>query len=94
MSLNGKTCWTKAGVVGRVGTQQCGGIFKEEMFRVTGCYVTLSGSQVLTVRVWTNLDGDAADESFGIDNVFIQKGIAERIAVNIYMRLPFTRAFL
>ena len=66
------------------GTQQCGGFFKEEMFRVTGCYVTLSGSEVklpVTVRVWTDLDGDAADESFAIRNVVIKEGIMKRIAV-------------
>ena len=60
------------------GTQQCGGFFKEEMFRVTGCNVTLSGSDAklpVTVRVWTDLDGDAADESFGIRNVVIEQGI-------------------
>ena len=27
----------------------------------------------LTVRVWTNLDGDATDESFAIDNIFISR---------------------
>ena len=57
------------------GTQQCGGFFKEERFRVTGCYATLSGSEgniPLTVRVWTSLDGAADDESFGIDNVVVK----------------------
>ena len=48
------------------------------MFRVTDCYVTLStGSEAatapLTVQVWAKLDGDASDESFGIDNVVISK---------------------
>ena len=80
VSVNGKTCWSKNNLVGTIGTQQCGGLFfKEEMFRVTGCYVTLSGSEAtlpLTVSAWTTLDGDAADESFGIDNVFIEQGIA------------------
>ena len=39
------------------------------------CKVLLSGSDTmpLTVRVWTNLDSGANDESFGIDNVIIQK---------------------
>ena len=77
MSLNGKTCWTKSKMVGTSGTQQCGGFFKEESVRVTGCYITLPSSssqfQPLTVRVWTNLDGAADDESFGIDNVLIEK---------------------
>ena len=94
VSVNGKTCWTKT-MSGVDGTQQCGGFFKEERFRVTGCFVTLSGSDVkfpLTVRVWTNLDGDASDESFAIDNVFIQKGIVEEFAVGKKdMKLNFTR---
>ena len=70
VSVNGKTCWTKT-MSGRDGTQQCGGFFKEESFRVTGCYVTVSFE--LKVRVWTSLDGAADDESFGISNVIITK---------------------
>ena len=77
VSVNGKTCWTKAKAVGTDGEQICGGFFKEEKFRVTGCYITLSASDTgvnpLTVRVWTNLDGEANDESFGIDNFIIAK---------------------
>ena len=59
-------------MVGTSGTQQCGGFFKEENVRVTGCYITLptyKDDLSLTVRVWTNLDGEADDESFAIDNV-------------------------
>ena len=67
-----KTCWKKT-MSGRDGTQQCGGFFKEEGFRVTGCYATLAASEGLTVRVWTSLDGAADDESFGIGNVVITK---------------------
>ena len=73
----------KSGILGTDGTRMCGGIFKEEIFRVTGCYVTLSSTSKatvpLTVNVWTNLDREAYDESFGIDNVVIsraKKGIA------------------
>ena len=72
VSVNGKTCWTKTGMLGTSGTQQCGGFYKEERFRVTDCYITLPFSEAdlpLTVRVWTNLDGKADDESFAIDNV-------------------------
>ena len=75
VSVNGQTCWRKTDILGTVGTQLCGGVFKEERFRATGCFVVLSGLQVqmpLTVRVWTSLDGDATDESFGIDNVVIE----------------------
>ena len=76
MSVNGRTCWSKTKAVGTSGTQQCGGFFKEERFRVTGCYVALSGSDAnvpLEVRVWTNLDGDPGDESFAIDNVVVRQ---------------------
>ena len=74
VSVNGKTCWTKTGMLGTSGTQQCGGFYKEERFRVTDCYITLPTPEVigLTVRVWTNLDGEADDESFAIDNVVIK----------------------
>ena len=75
VSLNGKTCWTKE-MLATSGTQQCGGFFKEESFRVTGCTVTFAASESpaqLMVRVWTSLDGDASDESFGINNVVVTK---------------------
>ena len=66
------------GITGSVGKQLCGGFFKEEIFRFTGCRITLSAAASetivpLAVSVWTNLDGDADDESFGIDNVVISK---------------------
>ena len=72
MSVNGKTCWSKTGLVGTSGIQECGGFFKEERLRVTGCYATLEENMPMTVRVWTSLDADALDESFAIDNVVIQ----------------------
>ena len=60
------------------GVQQCGGFFKEESFRVTGCTIALAASETnttvpLTVRVWTNLDDPARDESFGIRKVAVTK---------------------
>ena len=86
VSVNGKMCWIKSNIIGTEGTRLCGGFFKEEVFRVTDCLVTLpagwkqrllpAGSEEtvpLKVYVWTNLDGDAADESFGIDNVIVEK---------------------
>ena len=77
MSVNGNICWFKTRVTGTDGTQSCGGRFKEEVFRVTSCYVNLTTTSEaivpLKVRVWTNLDGDADDESFGIDNVVVAK---------------------
>ena len=87
VSVNGRTCWSKTKAVGTSGTQECGGFFKEERFRVTGCQVTLSGAGEtfpLEVRVWTSLDGDAADESFGIDNVRIEK-IANGINTKLFL---------
>lgn len=72
MSVNGKTCWSKTNIVGTSGTQECGGFYKEERFPVTGCSVTLGVNEPLMVRVWTSLDSDAGDESFGIGNVVIQ----------------------
>ena len=74
MSVNGRTCWSKTNLIGTKGTQECGGGFKEESFRVTGCYVALAENAPLEVRVWTSLDGDASDESFAIDNIVIWPG--------------------
>ena len=77
VSVNGKMCWIKSNIIGTEGTRLCGGFFKEEVFRVTDCIVTLpAGSEAtvpLTVYVWTTLDEDADNESFGIDNVVISK---------------------
>ena len=85
VSVNGETCWSKTNVLGTDGTQECGGLrYKEESFRVTGCYVVVEENAPLTVRVWTNLDGDASDESFAIDNVVVRnivKGYAGWICV-------------
>ena len=72
MSVNGKKCWNRPGLIGTSGTQECGGFFKEERFRVTDCYEWLEANMPMTVRVWTSLDSDARDESFAIDNVVIQ----------------------
>ena len=81
MSMNDKTCLIKKNLLGTTGTQLCGGWYKEQVFKVRGCYTTLSstwGEDVpLTVRIWTDLDGDAADESFAIDNIVIQEVIEE-----------------
>ena len=76
VSMNDKTCVIKENLAGPTGTHMCGdGWFKEEIFRVKGCYVTLSsasgGLVPLKVRVWTDLDGDAKEESFGINNIVI-----------------------
>ena len=78
VSLNGKTCWTKTDIQYTKGDGNvCGNTnanYSEERYSAA-CKVTLSGSDTmpLTVRVFANLDSDANDESFGIDNVIIQK---------------------
>ena len=76
VSVNGKTCWTKNGIVLQKGGSECGnGYFKSEERFAVACKVTLlgSGNRPLTVRVWTTLDQTSKDESFGIDNVVVQK---------------------
>ena len=83
VSVNGKLCWSykPSHITSSKGSHQCGGQFStihkgyETVFAVTDCMARLvgSGNQPLTVRVWTNLDGNARDESFGIDNVVITK---------------------
>ena len=75
MSVNGKTCWTRTNMLYKRGTRQCGGGHFDEAFRVAGCEAKLSGSgqMPMTVRVWTNLNSSPDDESFGIDNVVIEK---------------------
>ena len=75
--MNDKTCAIKQNLVGTTGKQLCGGWYKEEVFLVKGCRVNLSAAPgvdvPLTVRIWTDLDGDAHDESFGIDNVVVAR---------------------
>ena len=83
VSLNGEVCWFKReGWRKRDGEQQCGdnyfnpsNPYFEKDFFVSGCSISLcgSGNQPLTVKVFTNLDQDAKDESFGIDNVVVQR---------------------
>ena len=71
--------------MGTIGTQECGGIFKEESFSVRGCFVELEANTPLTVRVWTSLDQIATDESFAIDNIVIRpfgKGDPGRIGAH------------
>ena len=75
MSLNGNICWSDTFGAGE-GTQECGGTAASwhELVVPVSCEVTLvgSGNRPLTVRVWTDLNDVAHDESFGIDNVVIQ----------------------
>ena len=90
VSVNGKTCWIKTGLIGTSGIQECGGFFKEERLRVTGCYATLEENMPMTVRVWTSLDSGALDESFAIDNVVMQpigKGNSVVLCVRAHMNI-------
>jgi len=73
VSVNGKQCWTKTFHYSK-GAKVCGGGWNDETFKVTGCTGTLSKAGPLTVRVWTTIDQDARDESFGIDNVVVTYG--------------------
>ena len=94
MSVNDNVCWKKTGIVGNSGKQLCGTTGKqsrEKVFRVKNCYVELSAAikatVPLTVHLWTNLDGEAGEESFGIDNVVITKLEEEGNTREIYDRL-------
>jgi len=72
VSVNGKQCFNKVLHYSR-GVNVCGngnGGFKDEKIKVT-CKGTLSKAGPLTVRVYTTLNQDAKDESFGIDNVVV-----------------------
>ena len=82
--MNGKKCLIKRILRGTTGTQLCGGWFKEEVFRVRGCYITVPTRLPLTVRVWTTLDGEADDESFGVDNIKILKLEEKGCSAEIY----------
>ena len=75
MSVNGEVCWSKKFTY-TDGTKQCGngGTTKaptDELVAVKCEGESNSGK--LTVRVHTDLDQGAADESFAIDNVVITK---------------------
>ena len=72
VSVNGKECWRKTFHESWEGTQVCGvSRWKDEASPVTGCTGALSSAGPLTVRVWTSLNEEATNESFGIDNVVV-----------------------
>ena len=85
MSLNSKQCWNQLHVHASKGEPQCGkhgtGLpggdkpYNDDVFPVTGCVATFPGSGIkaLTVNVWADLNEDTDDESFGIDNVVVQR---------------------
>ena len=80
VSVNDKICWRKTGIIGSSGKQLCGAtgkMLREKVFQVKNCYVELfaapEATVPLTIHLWTNLDGEADEESFGIDNVVVTK---------------------
>ena len=73
VQVNGKTCWTKKLAGG--GKQLCGSKsngWNEEKIAVK-CTGETNAKGELTLRVYTQLDSAANDESFGIDNVVVKK---------------------
>ena len=73
VQVNGKTCWTKKVAGG--GKQLCGSKsngWNEEKIAVK-CTGETNAKGELTLRVYTQLDSAANDESFGIDNVVLRK---------------------
>ena len=83
VSVDGEPCWTRKGMTAEQGTPQCGRHtddnfkkdYDDDSVPVTGCVETFSGAGInqLTVRIWTNLDQNSNDESFGIDNALLQQ---------------------
>merc|ERR1711937_644577 len=73
VQVNGKTCWQKKLAAGS-GKQLCGQ--KHNGWNVEKIKVTCTGDAVngqFTLRVTTQLNSAANDESFGIDNVVLKK---------------------
>ena len=77
VSLNDQVCWKKTGITTEEGTQVCGQNQpkNEKKYPVYGCSIKFpgSGTKPLKIRVWTDLDEPAEDESFGIDNLLIRR---------------------
>jgi len=73
VQVNGKTCWQKKLAAGS-GKQLCGqghNGWNEEKIKVTCTAPAVNGQ--FTLRVTTQLNSAANDESFGIDNVVLKK---------------------
>ena len=82
VTLNDKTCWTKAFTHAQ-GSQQCGssrGHWLEDSAAVRCEADSVAGK--LTVRVYTNLNSGAGDESFAIDNVDVRK-VSSGMIINL-----------
>ena len=73
VTVNGKECWTGT-LIAYQGSQVCGQShngWNENSIPVKCEAESVSGK--LTVRVYSNLDGGADDESFAIDNVVVSQ---------------------
>ena len=81
VSLNDQVCWKKTGITTEEGTQVCGQNQpkNEKKYPVYGCSIKFpdsgfgGGNKPLKIRVWTDLDEPLPDESFGIDNLVIER---------------------
>merc|ERR1712025_229459 len=74
VQVNGKTCWQKKLAAGS-GKQLCGqkhNGWNEEKIKVS-CTGEANSKGEFTVRVYTQLNSAANDESFGIDNAVLTK---------------------
>ena len=72
VQVNGKTCWTKK--LAGSGKQVCGSKsngWNEDKIKVKCSAPAVKGQ--FTLRVYTQLNSAANDESFGIDNVVLRK---------------------
>ena len=81
MQVNGKTCFTKK--LAGSGKQVCGsknGGWNEDRIKVK-CQAPAVNGQ-FTVRVTTQLNSAANDESFGIDNVVLKKVEFKTVTAN------------
>ena len=76
VKVNGKQCWTKT-FTGQQGKQICGAKtngWNELKVKATCTAAAVDGK--ITVQVGTNLNSDAKDESFAIDNAVLSKAPA------------------
>merc|ERR1712048_854272 len=81
VQVNGKTCWQKK--LAGSGKQVCGsknGGWNEDRIKVS-CTAPAVNNQ-FTVRVYTQLNSAANDESFAIDNVVVKKYVFKTITAN------------
>merc|ERR1712019_53255 len=81
VQVNGKTCWQKK--LAGSGKQVCGsknGGWNEDRIKVS-CTAPAVNNQ-FTVRVYTQLNSAANDESFGIDNVVLKKAVFKTLTAN------------